>query len=317
MSGIVWCSVKGSPGVTTLATLAAGLWPAADHREVLVVEADIAGGDLAGRFGLSGRVGWSSLRSSERRSAEQASVLDHLQALPGGLTVLAAGSGVDVPAADDPAAELVWDACRDIGGGGVFLPFVDVGRVPAGGGGASGWMARCDRTIVVTRSGAADLIHVRQHAEWLIEAADGAVGVVVVGGTVSPGEVEHVTGLEGVGRVPCDVPAAAIASGGPGRTGRLTGSTLVAAARRLSADLASPGDRPGMEDATPTAGGSEQGRRRWRHPSGLDAGRAVRVAPWAGARGLTRRAVTAPVSLPVVDVVRSDEGRGRPAGGVG
>jgi len=81
-------SIKGAPGVTTLACLLGAAWP--EPGAVAVVEADPAGGDLAARFGLSVHRGWSSLISSTRRSEEAPSLDPHLQELPGGLPVLVA-----------------------------------------------------------------------------------------------------------------------------------------------------------------------------------------------------------------------------------
>ena len=59
------CSIKGAPGVTTLACLIGATWPV--HRCVLVAEADVSGGDLAARFSLSSRRGWTTLSASIRR----------------------------------------------------------------------------------------------------------------------------------------------------------------------------------------------------------------------------------------------------------
>ena len=47
---VAMVSVKGAPGVTTLAVGLATRWP---RGEAVVVEADPAGGDLSARFGLA------------------------------------------------------------------------------------------------------------------------------------------------------------------------------------------------------------------------------------------------------------------------
>ena len=59
MRVVTFVSVKGAPGVTTLACLVAATWP--DHRRVAVVEADPFGGDLAARFRLSTALGMVQL----------------------------------------------------------------------------------------------------------------------------------------------------------------------------------------------------------------------------------------------------------------
>ena len=95
-------SLKGAPGVTTLSGLVATTWPGGGS--LFVVEADPAGGDLAGRFGLSSSLGWSSLSSAVRRSGRCHSWRPHLQYLPGGLPVLVSGSSLGM---GDPQRDVV------------------------------------------------------------------------------------------------------------------------------------------------------------------------------------------------------------------
>lgn len=263
MTCVALCSIKGSPGVTTLATLLASTWPDRVVGQTVVVEADPSGGDLAGRFGLSGNVGWSSLRSSERRSLDGWSLDGHLQYLPGGLPVLAAGRGADVPDADDPLCTPLWalpgerwDRIESI--------VVDLGRLSPSGGGIQTWMARSDRTLVVTRGGTADLIHVRERAAWLMDATGGAVGLVTVGPAPSAHELLEFTGLELVGRMPLDGRAAAVAAGAGGMARRLTGSALLAASRRLAAELAE--EMPHDTDSTNSPGSHSDQTRRSNRP---------------------------------------------------
>ena len=259
MTCVALCSIKGSPGVTTLATLLASTWPDRAVGPIVVVEADPAGGDLAGRFGLSGNVGWSSLRSSERRSLDGWSLDSHLQYLPGGLPVLAAGRGSDVPDADDPLCTPLWAPLgerRDR----IESIVVDLGRLSPVSGGVQTWMARSDRTLVVARGGTADLLHVRERAAWLMDATDGAVGLVTVGPAPSAHELHEFTGLELVGRLPLDGRAAAVAAGGGGLARRLTGSALLAASRRLAAELAA--EVPGEAGPASSLGADSEGHRR-------------------------------------------------------
>jgi MinD-like ATPase involved in chromosome partitioning or flagellar assembly len=53
------CSLKGSPGVTTLATALGARWPAGETP--ILVEADPAGGDLMARFRLNDAPGLVTL----------------------------------------------------------------------------------------------------------------------------------------------------------------------------------------------------------------------------------------------------------------
>src|ERR1700691_2739893 len=100
MTRVTLCSAKGSPGVTTLSCVLGAVWPA--DRPVVVAECDPSGGDLAGRFGLSTRVGMTSLVLTERQGAvATADYRAHLQQLPGGLDVLVAPPGSDAASALD------------------------------------------------------------------------------------------------------------------------------------------------------------------------------------------------------------------------
>ena len=179
MTAIALCSIKGSPGVTTLATLLAGSWPRESGRRAIVVEADPAGGDIAGRFGLAAGVGWQSVRSAARRAGASVSLDEHLQRLPGGLDVLVAGRGSDVPTADDPVTLPLWSTVDDT------VNILDLGRVRPGSE-VDGWMTACRLTLVVARGSAADLLHLRAHGEWLRTVTGGSVAAVVVGRTRPP-----------------------------------------------------------------------------------------------------------------------------------
>jgi MinD-like ATPase involved in chromosome partitioning or flagellar assembly len=86
MTVAVFASVKGAPGVTTVVNLVAATWP--EQRRALVVECDPSGGDIAARFQLSSRCGWSSFETASRRGESIPDIGPHLQQLPGGLEVL-------------------------------------------------------------------------------------------------------------------------------------------------------------------------------------------------------------------------------------
>jgi hypothetical protein len=81
---IAVCSLKSSPGVTTLAVALGARWPGPEVP--VVVEADPAGGDLMTRFRLSSELTLVRLAASSRVRADQ--LAHHAQFLPDGLRVL-------------------------------------------------------------------------------------------------------------------------------------------------------------------------------------------------------------------------------------
>lgn len=87
------CSLKGSPGVTTLAVALGARWPAAENP--IVVEADPAGGDLMARFRLNDSPGLVSLAAAARRSTDATLLAQHTQHLPGGLRVVLGPVGAE------------------------------------------------------------------------------------------------------------------------------------------------------------------------------------------------------------------------------
>lgn len=68
---VSWCSVKGSPGVSSWSVLTAGKWPAESPFEIAVLEADPAGGVMATRYGLGVSPGAVDLGVVAQRSPDQ------------------------------------------------------------------------------------------------------------------------------------------------------------------------------------------------------------------------------------------------------
>lgn len=93
---LVFCSLRGAPGVTTLCLLCAANWPA-DHPSVLV-ETDSAGGVLAARFGLaSQQPNLLGLAASARHGISDDKIESFCQQLPDAVpAVIAPMRGVDV-----------------------------------------------------------------------------------------------------------------------------------------------------------------------------------------------------------------------------
>lgn len=87
------CSLKGSPGVTTLAVALAARWPVEENP--ILVEADPAGGDLMARFRLSESPGLVSMAAAARRTADPSLLAEHVQLLPPGLRVVVGPVGTE------------------------------------------------------------------------------------------------------------------------------------------------------------------------------------------------------------------------------
>ncbi len=235
MTVVSMLSLKGSPGVTTLACLVAAAWPGPGS--AVVVEADPAGGDLAARFGLSSRTGWPSLSSSTRRSGDAPCVDPHLQELPGGLPVLVGARGSDRRSAHSPEGSILRSA--QVGGGPPGLTLVDLGRFGEGDDISDSWLDASDAVVLVVRGDACGVVQVHERAEDLIRSGDGRLGIVVVGGgRYGCRQVSEFTGIAPLGEIPFDPSAAGVASGASSAGHRLERSLLWIAAGRLAMAVA-------------------------------------------------------------------------------
>lgn len=163
MSCVVVCSPKGSPGATTTALALAMTWPGRD-RPVCVVEADVAGGSLAARWGMGYEPGLLSLAGAGRRGLDVDLLLRHCQDLAG------------VPVLCGPAsADQARSAVGTIGGhlaalaaGGEVDLIVDAGRIWSTSPALD--VARSAAvSLVVTRSALDHVQHVPALARLLTE----------------------------------------------------------------------------------------------------------------------------------------------------
>ncbi|MEN8652344.1 hypothetical protein ABCR94_17500 [Streptomyces sp. 21So2-11] len=241
---------KGAPGVTTLAMALASAWPAEGSEggvRPVVVEADMAGGDLAARFGLSDMEGLLALAAGGHRDGQDDELGGCVQEVAGGLRVVVAPTGGDQALAS--VGEVVARPSVLRGGGdseGMVL--LDLGRL---GARPSRELARgADRLVLVSRGSVEALAHVAARGEWL----DGASYELVVVGVCRFSEAEIAAALEmspeRVRKVPWDVRAAA-ALGGAGQVGRRrwVRSPLTQAASALAHHLDGGGGRGGQGGA--------------------------------------------------------------------
>ena len=236
MTMVVFASLKGSPGVTTLASLVGATWPV--DRRVVLTECDSFGGDLAPRFSLSTRTGWSSLVGAARRGGPDPQVDAHLQTLPGGLEVLVAAAGRD----SSPSTQSAWHAAEQavIRFSNVTDVIVDHGRLPGTEPTSSPWLHNATDVCLVVRNDPASIVHVRDRSAEIRTQTKGSVRIVLVGaGIYSPSEVRDFTGLDVVAQIPEDRESASVASTGRGSHRRLERSGLVAAAGRLTTAMSS------------------------------------------------------------------------------
>ena len=258
MTVITFVSVKGSPGVTTLACLVGATWP--DRRRVAVVEADPFGGDLAARFRLSAARGWTSYATAVRRSEGPVPLEPHLQALPGGLDVVIGARGAR-QGGSERAVEALLESCSSsqptpwdlVVDGGRLLP-------DDGANSTTVWLDRSESVVVVVRRDAPSVLKVRDRSQALVDRYGDRVRLVVVGSGRHPNSaIEDFTGIPVIGEVPLDLPAAQVASGEGGAGRHLSRSLLVVSARRLSVALAGP-DHDGVDgDSADGDGGIAEG----------------------------------------------------------
>jgi hypothetical protein len=239
-------SLKGAPGVTTLACLLAAGWP--PGRRVVLVEGDPSGGDLAARFSLSAAIGWPTMAAAAAHRGAGVSQLDpHVQTLPGGVAVVtgtrSAGARGDEGAARRAVAELVANVSRDLD------VVVDLGRLLPGIAGSDELLARLDYLAIVIRADAPGVLRLADRAGEIRLACPADLAAVTVGSRgYGPEEIEACTGVPVVSAIPWDGAAAAIVTGDDHRRRRLARSSLGPAVRSLvSVVLGSHGTPTGPE----------------------------------------------------------------------
>lgn len=179
MTVISVTSVKHSPGATTLALALVAARPsgqAPGNSRAVLVEADPAGGDLAGRIGLPLEPGLASLAASARHAGAHFDIDMHLQALPcGGEVVVGPTSPELADGAIRSMADRLPSAVRSCGFG-----VIDCGRW-APGSPASAVLAGSDWTLVVVRPDLVGIDHLLSRIDSIRRLAGGALAIAVVG----------------------------------------------------------------------------------------------------------------------------------------
>ena len=234
--GVVALGSVRSCGVTTVALALAATWTS--DREVLLVEADLAGGTLAASAGWSPEPGLVSLAAAARRGGDPTMVWDHCHHLPGGAAVLAGPALADQARSALGMLGAVMARLDELDAD----VLVDCGRLDPASAAFATW-EHAGRRVLVGRPHLPDL---QALATWFdARAVDvGQVGLVMVGdGQYSDAEIAETLGSEVLARVPWDQRAADALVALPASARELRLAPLVRTVRTLSDHLA--GDDPG------------------------------------------------------------------------
>jgi hypothetical protein len=238
-----------SSGATTAAVALARSWP----RPVVVIEADLAGGDLAARYGVATSPGLVDLAATPRsRPAELRSVAQNL----GGVDVVAAPIAPETTRAALEALGPASAWVEAVGDGADVL--VDCGRLSLPPAPVLPLVEEATVAVFLCRPTAPSVVSLRQRVASLPESVRQRSVVVVVGDRPYPAdEVAATVGLP-LGGVLADDPVAAAALGAAepvrmARSALLRSATVVAEA--LVARCAQPTDCPSVS--------AEADRGRW------------------------------------------------------
>ncbi|MEE2037563.1 hypothetical protein Q8791_10055 [Nocardiopsis sp. CT-R113] len=207
---IAVCSLSGAPGVTTLATALAAVWPTGPLTVPVLVEADASGGDLAVWHRLSGRPGLVSLAASVRAGTAELSPAEergthralfrHSAEIPGGLRAVTAP-----PTAHEASAVVAALAHRiQILRGGVSV--VDLGRVMPGTAGAHLLSLADVAVVTVAGDDAAQIYRLSRCRDVLDALAENGttVGLAVRDSRFSAAEITAETGFPVWAELPHD-----------------------------------------------------------------------------------------------------------------
>lgn len=193
MTVLALASVKHAPGVTTAAVSLAAAW----NGDVVVMEADPSGGDVAARAHLAQEPGLLTLAAAGRRPDGALDLAPHCQSLPaGGLVVVAPSAPALASSAIATVASRLAATGRDL--------LVDCGRLfPASP--AEAMVAAADVVLLVAEPTVTAVEHLRVRMPSPAGVSTSAVGVLLVGDRpYGPEEVEAALGVPVVGALAVD-----------------------------------------------------------------------------------------------------------------
>ncbi|MGH9210541.1 MAG: hypothetical protein ACRD2C_07635 [Acidimicrobiales bacterium] len=289
-------SVRGAPGASTLAVLAAACWP----RPIALIEADPAGGALAVRYRLGRTPGLAGLAALVRHGVNQEALWQHAQMLPGELPVVVAPESGEVTAGilrDCAPALAAWCGALDD----VDI-IIDCGRIAYRD---VTWplCSSADETIVVARPRAEELYPAAHRLRAMSEDVPSA-GLVLIGDRPhSPAEITSQLGVQVRGVVADDSWAAGVLTVG-GRSRGLRRSSLVRSVRslvddlmyRLETPILEPGQRPAAALMAGTGSRPGDGRNTGGTPAVVNSGQTPIVMPSSGPPPPPARVPVAPAA---------------------
>ncbi|MFE9748254.1 chromosome partitioning protein [Saccharothrix saharensis] len=254
------CSLKGSPGVTTLAVALAARWPI--EEQPILVEADPAGGDLMARFCLHESPGLVSMAAAARRSTDQALLAEHVQVLRGGLQVVVGPVGAEQTRAALSAVDDSSPLLRFAGLPGRTV-IADCGRADPDSP-ALPIIRGADAMLLLARPLDEELAHVALKLSTA-QRWSSRPGFVLIGDGHRTHEVSRALGIPVMAHVPQDDKGAAVLNGkGNGRHGPAR-SRLGRAAAQLARlihgqwQTAGNGGSPLMQHRAPVSGHTPDG----------------------------------------------------------
>ncbi|MEZ0107908.1 MinD-like ATPase involved in chromosome partitioning or flagellar assembly [Catenulispora sp. EB89] len=190
-------SVKGAPGVTRLAMTLAALWP--HNISATLIEADAAGGTLAGRFGLASTPSLTTLAAAMFPAAQDVRIGEHTQQLPSGLPVVVAPAdpaGVQATVADLAAT---GGLLEQVSADSETTVILDCGRVDVRRLSRALFLA--NEVLLVVRP-VPEEIGLLDVAVKSLQAAGSRVRLVLRGAGYTTGEMSRTLGVEVAGRLP-------------------------------------------------------------------------------------------------------------------
>ena len=231
MAVVVFTSVHGAPGVTTLAVAVAHHWAAVTSRDAVLVEADVDGGVIAARHQLGLVPGLTELAGTARLGIDADDIVGRAQRFASGVAVIPAH-----PSSDRTQAAL-RAAAGHLARAFAALPqhdvLIDAGRVRPGSP-VLALLETASRIVIVVRPDAEGLVVAMSRIEFLRQIAP--LDVVVVGTKpYCPGEIAAALDVTNVTVIPADADAV---QRDPAASVRSRGKSWPAAVRALTKHLA-------------------------------------------------------------------------------
>jgi MinD-like ATPase involved in chromosome partitioning or flagellar assembly len=227
MSLVALTSVKGAPGVTSLALLLAATY---SGRNVVLVEADEAGSALAARFRLDPDAGISTLY---RRPFDNAALTDAARTVVvgGALAPVSAVTGVSSEGRRERLAGF-WAEFADFAGRDDDCVYVvDCGRIAADSP-LRNLLAAANVTIVVTKPDVEDVYHAEMFAQRMSGVAN-LHAIAMGSGAYRVSDVAQALSVPVLAGLPDDRKAAAVLCGIQTADGKFAKLPLVKAMSNL------------------------------------------------------------------------------------